>query len=116
MKNRDVIVKAGSRVLKSTPRKLNLVAGLVRNKRVSFATVQLRFCEKKAAGLIRKVLNSAIANAQYNYGLDIDNLYIKEILIGKSLTLRRVYPKAMGRANRVSKRYSNITVKLGEII
>ncbi|MDU8909254.1 uL22 family ribosomal protein, partial [Wolbachia endosymbiont of Drosophila bocqueti] len=61
------------------------------------------------------VLNSAIANAQ-NYGLDIDNLYIKEILIGKSLTLRRVCPKAMGRANRVSKRYSNITVKLGEII
>lgn len=115
MKNRDVIVKAGSRVLKSTPCKLNLVAGLVRNKKVSFATVQLRFCEKKAAGLIRKVLNSAIANAQ-NYGLDIDNLYIKEILIGKSLTLRRVCPKAMGRANRVSKRYSNITVKLGEII
>ncbi|CAN2144338.1 50S ribosomal protein L22 [Wolbachia pipientis] len=115
MKNRDVIVKAGSRVLKSTPRKLNLVAGLVRNKKVSFATVQLRFCEKKAAGLIRKVLNSAIANAQ-NYGLGIDNLYIKEILIGKSLTLRRVCPKAMGRANRVSKRYSNITVKLGEII
>ncbi|QTP62902.1 50S ribosomal protein L22 [Wolbachia endosymbiont of Ceratosolen solmsi] len=115
MKNRDVIVKAGSMVLKSTPRKLNLVAGLVRNKKVSFATVQLRFCEKKAAGLIRKVLNSAIANAQ-NYGLDIDNLYIKEILIGKSLTLRRVCPKAMGRANRVSKRYSNITVKLGEII
>ncbi|WP_353282137.1 50S ribosomal protein L22 [Wolbachia endosymbiont (group A) of Aleiodes leptofemur] len=115
MKNRDVIVKAGSRVFKSTPRKLNLVAGLVRNKKVSFATVQLRFCEKKAAGLIRKVLNSAIANAQ-NYGLDIDNLYIKEILIGKSLTLRRVCPKAMGRANRVSKRYSNITVKLGEII
>ncbi|WP_265042513.1 50S ribosomal protein L22 [Wolbachia endosymbiont (group A) of Sphecodes monilicornis] len=115
MKNRDVIVKAGSRVLKSTPHKLNLVAGLVRNKKVFFATVQLRFCEKKAAGLIRKVLNSAIANAQ-NYGLDIDNLYIKEILIGKSLTLRRVCPKAMGRANRVSKRYSNITVKLGEII
>jgi large subunit ribosomal protein L22 len=116
MTNRDVIVKAGSRVLKSTPRKLNLVAGLVRNKKVSFATVQLRFCEKKAAGLVRKVLNSAIANAQYNYGLDIDNLYIKEISIGKSLTLRRVCPKAMGRANRVSKRYSNITVKLGEII
>ncbi|KLT23237.1 ribosomal protein L22 [Wolbachia endosymbiont of Armadillidium vulgare str. wVulC] len=116
MKNRDVIVKAGSRVLKSTPRKLNLAADLVRNKKVSFANIQLRFCEKKAADFIMKVLNSAIANAQNNYGLDIDNLYIKEILIGKSLTLRRVYPKAMGRANRVSKRYSNITVKLGVII
>ncbi|WP_168463876.1 50S ribosomal protein L22 [Wolbachia endosymbiont of Ctenocephalides felis wCfeT] len=112
----DLMVEASSRVLKSTPRKLNLVAGLVRGKNVSFATTQLKFCEKKAANLINKVLNSAIANAQYNYGLDIDNLYVKEILIGKSFTLRRVYPKAMGRANRVSKRYSNITIKLGEVI
>ncbi|OWZ25723.1 ribosomal L22p/L17e family protein [Wolbachia endosymbiont of Wuchereria bancrofti] len=71
---------------------------------------------KKAVGLIGKVLNSAIANAQYNYGLDIDNLYIKEILIGKSFTLRRVCPKAMGRANRVSKHYSNITIKLRQIV
>ncbi|QKX02821.1 50S ribosomal protein L22 [Wolbachia endosymbiont of Litomosoides sigmodontis] len=116
MKSMDVIIKASSRILKSTPRKLNLVADLVRSKKVSFAAVQLRFCEKKAAGLIGKVLNSAIANAQYNYGLDIDNLYIKEILIGKSFTLRRVYPKAMGRASRVSKHYSNITIKLGQIV
>jgi len=116
MKNKYTVIKASSRVLKSTPRKLNLVANLVRNKKVSFATVQLRFCEKKAAGLIGKVLNSAIANAQYNYGLDIDNLYIKEVLVGKSFTLRRVFPKAMGRANRISKHYSNITVKLEEII
>ncbi|NSM56230.1 50S ribosomal protein L22 [Wolbachia endosymbiont of Atemnus politus] len=78
--------------------------------------MQLRFCEKKAAGLIGNVLNSAIANAQYNYGLDIDNLYIKEILVGKSFTLRRVYPKAMGKANRVRKHYSNITIKLEEIV
>ncbi|WP_265014790.1 50S ribosomal protein L22 [Wolbachia endosymbiont (group B) of Camptogramma bilineatum] len=116
MKNRDIIVEAGSRVLRSTPRKLNLVADLVRNKKVSFANVQLRFCKKKAASFIMKVLNSAIANAQNNYGLNIDNLYIKEILIGKSLTLRRVYPKAMGRANRMSKFYSNITIKLKEIV
>ncbi|WCR54543.1 MAG: 50S ribosomal protein L22 [Wolbachia endosymbiont of Ctenocephalides orientis wCori] len=110
----NISVEASSRALKSTPRKLNLVADLVRNKKVSFATVQLKFCEKKAAALINKVLASAIANAQYNYGLDIDSLYIKEILIGKSFTLRRVYPKAMGRANRISKRYSNIVIKLGE--
>jgi len=116
MKSRDIIVEAGFRILRSTPRKLNLVAGLVRNKKVSFASVQLRFCKKKAAGFIMKVLNSAIANAQNNYGLNIDNLYIKEILIGKSLTLRRVYPKAMGRANRMSKFYSNITIKLKEIV
>lgn len=116
MKNRDIIVEAGSRVLRSTPRKLNLVADLVRNKKVSFANVQLRFCEKKAADFIMKVLNSAISNAQNNYGLNIDNLYIKEILIGKSLTLRRVYPKAMGKANRMSKFYSNITIKLKEIV
>ncbi|MGL9717550.1 MAG: 50S ribosomal protein L22 [Wolbachia sp.] len=116
MKNKCAIIKASSGILKSTPRKLNLVANLVRNKKVSFATIQLRFCEKKAAGLVEKVLNSAIANAQYNYGLDIDNLYIKEVLVGKSFTLRRVYPKAMGRANRISKYYSNITIKLEEIV
>lgn len=116
MKNKCAVIKASSKVLKSTPRKLNLVANLVRNKKVSFATVQLKFCGKKAASLIGKVLNSAIANAQYNYGLDIDNLYVKEVLVGKSFTLRRVYPKAMGRANRVSKHYSNITIKLEKIV
>ncbi|QKX02162.1 50S ribosomal protein L22 [Wolbachia endosymbiont of Dirofilaria (Dirofilaria) immitis] len=116
MKDRCVVIKASSRVLKSTPRKLNLVASLVRNKKVSFATMQLRFCEKKVASLIAKVLNSAVANAQHNYGLDIDGLYIKEILVGKSFTLRRVYPKAMGRANRVNKYYSSITIKLEEVI
>ncbi|MGL9733215.1 MAG: 50S ribosomal protein L22 [Wolbachia sp.] len=116
MKNKYTVIKAISRVLKSSTRKLNLVASLVRNKKVSFATMQLRFCEKKAAVLIEKVLNSAIANAQYNYGLDIDNLYIKEVLIGKSFTLRRVFPKAMGRANRISKHYSNIIIKLEEIV
>ncbi|NUY39604.1 50S ribosomal protein L22 [Wolbachia endosymbiont of Litomosoides brasiliensis] len=116
MKSIDIIIKASSRVLKSTPRKLNLVADLVRNKEVSFATMQLRFCKKKAAGLIGKVLSSAVASAQYNYGLDVDNLYIKEILIGKSFTLRRVYPKAMGRANKVSKHYSNITIKLEQMV
>ncbi|WCR58240.1 50S ribosomal protein L22 [Wolbachia endosymbiont of Ctenocephalides felis wCfeJ] len=116
MKSKYAVIKASSRVLKSTPHKLNLVAGLVRNKKVSFATVQLRFCEKKAADLITKVLNSAIANAQHNYGLDVDDLYIKEVLVGKSFTLRRVCPKAMGRANRVNKYYSNITIKLEEIV
>ncbi|WFW29543.1 MAG: 50S ribosomal protein L22 [Wolbachia endosymbiont of Menacanthus eurysternus] len=115
MKDKCAVIKAGSEVLKSTPRKLNLVANLIRNKDVSFAVMQLKFCEKKAAGLIEKVLNAAIANAQYNYGLDIDNLYIKEILIGKSFTLRRVLPRAMGRTNRIVKRYSNITIKLGEL-
>jgi large subunit ribosomal protein L22 len=115
MEKSHVMVRATARVLKSTPRKLNLVANLVRNKSVDFATIQLRFCDKKAAGLIGKVLSSAVANAQYNCGLDIDNLYIKEILVGKSFTLRRVYPKAMGRANRINKRYSNITIGLAEI-
>ncbi|OEY86385.1 50S ribosomal protein L22 [Wolbachia pipientis] len=109
------IVRAAARVLKSTPRKLNLVADLVRNRPIDFATVQLKFCDKKAATLIGKVLDSAIANAQYNYGLDIDSLYVKEILIGKSFTLRRIYPKAMGKASRVNKRYSNITIELAEI-
>lgn len=109
------MVEAKARILKSTPRKLNLVANLVRNKEVSFAVTQLKFCEKRAANLISKVLKSAIANAEFNNGLNSDDLYIKEILIGKSITLHRVFPKAMGRANKINKRYSNITIKLAKI-
>ncbi|UWI83428.1 50S ribosomal protein L22 [Wolbachia endosymbiont of Howardula sp.] len=116
MQNKDIIVEASARMIKSTPRKLNLVAGLIRNKKVAFATMQLQFCTKKAAELINKVLHSAIANAQYNCGLDIDNLYIKEVLVGKSCILRRINPKAMGRANKIAKRYSNICIKLQEIV
>ncbi|WP_333023703.1 50S ribosomal protein L22 [Wolbachia endosymbiont of Pentidionis agamae] len=108
------VVKASVRSVKSTPRKLNLVAHLVRNKKVSFAKAQLMFCKKKAAGFIAKILNSAISSAQYNYGMEIDNLYIKNILIGKSLTLRRVNPRAMGKGNRLNKCYSNIYIELME--
>ncbi len=114
VQNTNVIVRAKAKTLKVSPQKLNLVADLVRGQKVSEAIMQLIFCKKKAASCVNKLLKSALASAQHNYNLDVDNLYIKEILVGKSITLRRVFPKAMGRANRINKRYSNMVVKLME--
>lgn len=110
--NDALVIKAKTTVLKISPRKLGLVADLVREYNVTRAMMQLAFCKKKAAFYISKVLKSALANAQYNYNLDIDDLYISKILIGKSITLKRVCPKAMGRANRINKRYSNMVIEL----
>lgn len=106
------IVRAKATVLKVSPRKLNLVANLIRKYSVAQAIMQLAFCRKKAAFYISKVLKSALANAQYNHNLNIDDLCISKVLIGKSITLRRVCPKAMGRANRINKRYSNMVIEL----
>lgn len=106
------MVRAKVTVLKISPQKLNLVANLIRKCNIAQAVMQLAFCRKKAAFYVNKVLKSALANAQYNYNLNVDNLYINKILIGKSITLKRVFPKAMGRANKINKRYSNMIIEL----
>ena len=105
------VASATASVLKSTPRKLNLVAGLIRDVHVHQAMLNLKFSNKKASLLVAKVLKSAISNADFN-GADIDALYVGEVLVGKSMTLKRVRAKAMGRAARIKKRYSNLTIKL----
>lgn len=109
-----MVISAKGLGLRSTPAKLNLVADLIRGKDVSVAVMYLKFCKKKAASLIEKVLKSAIANARTNYGVDADNLYIDGILVGKSYTLKRVMPKARGKACRISKRYGRVVVNLKE--
>ncbi|QJC27353.1 50S ribosomal protein L22 [Anaplasma platys] len=110
----SVVIGARGVGLKSTPAKLNLVADLIRGKDAAVAVMYLKFCNKKAATLISKVLKSAIANARTNHGVDVDNLYVKEVLVGKAFTLRRVQPRARGKACRISKRYGSVVVKLLE--
>jgi large subunit ribosomal protein L22 len=108
----------------ATPAKLNtarvsaqkcrLVADQIRGLKVDQAIDILNYSSKKSAKLIRKVLESAIANAEHNDGLDIDELKVRTIEIGEGSTLKRLSPRAKGRANRISKRTCHITIKVSE--
>ena len=92
--------------------KTRLVADLIRKKNVSFAMNVLQFTEKKAAEKIKKLLASAIANAEHNFGADIDELTVSKICVDEASTLKRISPRAKGRANRISKRQCHIMIEL----
>lgn len=94
--------------------KARLVADQIRGKGVEEALEVLTFSTKKAAGIIRKVLNSAIANAEHNEGLDIDELIVSGIYVDQGMTLKRIRPRAKGRADRILKRSCHITVKVAD--
>lgn len=97
-----------------SPQKVRLVADLVRGLPVEKALETLQYTNKKAAVLVKKVLESAIANAENNYGLDIDELTVSKIFVDAGPTLKRVRPRARGRADRIIKRSSHITVAVAE--
>jgi large subunit ribosomal protein L22 len=103
-------VSATAKRLRVSPQKARLVVDLVRGKPVSDALDILNFSTQKAAGLVRKVVESAIANAENNAGADIDELKIREIFVNEGLTMKRIKPRAKGRADRIFKRTSHITV------
>jgi|SRR5687767_7818179 large subunit ribosomal protein L22 len=92
--------------------KARLVADQIRGKRVEEALEVLSFSTKKGAPIIKKVLNSAIANAEHNQGLDIDELKVSTIFIDEGVSLKRIMPRAKGRADRITKRSCHITVKV----
>jgi large subunit ribosomal protein L22 len=92
--------------------KTRLVADLIRKKNVSNAMNILKFTEKKAADKIQKLLASAIANAEHNFGADIDELTVSKICVDEASTLKRISPRAKGRANRISKRQCHIVIEL----
>ncbi|HMU86112.1 MAG TPA: 50S ribosomal protein L22 [Agitococcus sp.] len=94
--------------------KARLVADLVRGKPVEQALNTLEFSTKKAAHFVKKVLESAIANAEHNYGADVDELKVATIFVDEGITLKRIMPRAKGRADRISKRTCHITVKVAE--
>lgn len=97
-----------------SPRKLNLVAGLIRGRRASDALVQLGFSRRRIAVEVRKALESAIANAENNHHLDVDALVVAEAFVGKSIVMKRIRTRARGRASRVVKPFSNLTIIVRE--
>ncbi len=102
------------RMLRTSPQKLNLVAGLIRGKSVDKALADLTFSKKRIAIDVKKCLQSAIANAENNHGLDVDNLVVAEAWVGKNLVLKRGRPRARGRFGRIMKPFSEITIKVRE--
>ena len=92
-----------------------LIAGLIRGKSVAEALDILTFCPKKGAELVKKVLESAIANAEHNNGADVDALAVTTVFIDEGVTMKRISPRAKGRADRILKRTSHITVKVAEL-
>lgn len=110
----DNEAKAFLRTLRVSPQKLNLVAGLIRGKKVSRAISELTFSKKRVAADVLKVLRSAVANAENNHQLDIDSLYVKEAYVGKSMVLKRFRARARGRGARILKPFSNLTVVVQE--
>ncbi|QCI22345.1 50S ribosomal protein L22 [Buchnera aphidicola] len=101
---------AQHRQAKSSAQKVRLIADLIRGKKVSQALNILMYTKKKAAFLVKKVLESAISNAEHNNGADIDRLVIKKIFVNEGSTMKRMMPRAKGRADRILKRTSHITV------
>jgi|SRR5690606_1434647 large subunit ribosomal protein L22 len=106
--------KAVARTVRIAPRKVRLVADLIRGKQVGEAIAILRHTPKAASPVVEKVLNSAIANAEHNYEMDANNLVITEAYVNEGPTLKRFRPRAMGRASQINKRTSHITIVVSE--
>ncbi len=107
-------VTAKLRFARISPQKCRLVADQVRGKPVEQALQILGFSPKKAAGIVKKVLESAIANAEHNEGADIDELKVSRIMVDEGPTMRRWKPRAKGRVNHILKRTSHVTVMVGD--
>ena len=112
--NQDLIVKAQDKTIRVSPLKLANIARSIVNKKANSAVNQLKFSNKRISNNVLKVLNAAIANAENNKQLDIDNLYIKEAYVGKSLTMKRFRPRAKGRASSILKPFSKLTIIVEE--
>ena len=103
------------RMLRTSPQKLNLVAGMIRGKKVDKALTDLAFSKKRIAVDVRKCLQSAIANAENNHNLDVDELIVAEAYVGKNLTMKRGRPRARGRYGKILKPFSQITIKVRQV-
>ena len=103
------------RMLKTSPQKLNLVSKMIRNKPVNVALAQLKFSRKRIALDVKKCLESAVANAENNHDLDIEELIVSEAFVGKNLVLKRGRPRARGRYGKILKPFSQLTIKVRQI-
>ena len=104
-----------SRMRRTSPQRRNLVAGLIRGKKVANALSDLTFSKRRIAGDVKKCLQSAIANAENNHNLDVDNLIVAEAWVGKNLVMKRGRPRARGRFGKIMKPVSEITIKLRQV-
>ena len=111
----DNEAKAVARNIRVSPQKLNLVAGLIRGKKVASALADLQFSRKRIAKDVRKCLESAIANAENNHDLDVDDLVVAEAHVGKGLVMKRFSPRARGRAGRIQKPFSHLTIVVRQV-
>jgi large subunit ribosomal protein L22 len=107
--------QAQTRLLRVSPQKLNLVAQLIRGKAVARALADLQFSKKRIAKDVKKTLESAIANAENNHSLDVDDLVVSEAYVGKALVMKRFSPRARGRVGRIEKPFSNLTIVVRQV-
>ena len=111
----DHEAKATNAIIRISPQKLNLLAQMIRGKRVEKARAELQFSQKRAAIIVKKVLESAIANGIENHDLDPDMLIVSEAFVGKRMVMKRFHPRARGRAGKIEKFFSQITVVVREV-
>ena len=111
----DKEARAKLRMIRISPIKLNLVAQLIRGKKVETALADLEFSHKRISGEVKKVLESAIANAENNHGLDIDSLIVSEAYVGKNFVMKRFRARARGRGARILKPFSELTIVVKEV-
>jgi large subunit ribosomal protein L22 len=111
----DNEAKAVARMLRVSPQKLNLLAQLIRGKKVNTALADLEFSRKRIAHEVRKCLQSAIANAENNHDLDIDELVVARAHVGKGLVLRRFHARGRGRAGKILKPFSHLTIVVRQV-
>ena len=112
---KETEAQAVARMIRVSPQKLNLVAALIRGKKVSTALADLTFSRKRIAKDVKKTLESAIANAENNHELDVDSLVVAQAFVGKALVMKRFHARARGRAGRVEKPFSNLTIVVREV-
>ncbi|MFD2239067.1 50S ribosomal protein L22 [Aureimonas populi] len=112
---KDNEARAVARTIRVSPQKLNLVAQMIRGKKVDTALADLTFSRKRIAETVKKTLESAIANAENNHDLDVDALVVAEAYVGKSITMKRFHARGRGRASRVEKPFSHLTIVVREV-
>ena len=111
----DTDAKAVARMLRVSPQKLNLLAQLIRGKKVATALADLQFSQKRIATEVKKCLESAIANAENNHDLDVDDLVVSEASVGKALVIKRFAARGRGRVGRILKPFSNLTIVVRQV-
>ena len=111
----DNEAQAVSKMMRTSGQKLNLVAQMIRNKPVDKALTDLTFSKKRIAGDVKKCLQSAIANAENNHGLDVDDLVVVQAYVGKNITLKRGRPRARGRFGKILKPFSQLTITVRQV-